>query len=172
MSNIFVALGSSIGDAEAIFFSAEQCLAKKDIQVLKKSKILQNEPYGGVAQNIFSNAVWQISFEYSLFEKINWVLLPNKRKKYLKSKKLLKILQSCEDFHERKRGKNVKRWDDRTLDLDILMFDDLVLNTKKLTIPHREIDKRVFVLQPWSEIVDENFKIPKFGVLKDCLAKL
>ena len=67
MSGVFIALGSSIGDAEAIFLSTELFLEKKDVQVLKKSKVLRNAPYGGVAKNEFINAVWEIRFELTVF---------------------------------------------------------------------------------------------------------
>ena len=169
MNGIFIGLGSSLGDAETTFRTSEQFLSQKGIQVLKKSKNLLNEPYGGVAKNKFTNAVWQIDFPLTAWEKINFVLLPDKYKKIKKSFKLLKILQQCENFCGRVRN---KKWEDRTLDLDILMFDDLILEKRKLKIPHPEISKRDFVLKPWLEIVDESFVIPRFGSLKNCLEKL
>ncbi len=166
---IFIALGSSIGDAPSIFDSAERFLKKNGIKILKKSKILKNPPIGNVAKNEFSNAVWKIDFPFSSWEKLNYILLPQHRKKKLKSYKLLKILQRCEDIHDRARE---KRWDDRTLDLDILMFHDLIISKKALTLPHPEIPNRDFVLLPWKEIVDEAFLIPKFGALKDLITAL
>ncbi len=147
---IFIGIGSSIGEAEEIFAAAEMDLEKENITVLKKSKILKNPPYGGVAENEFSNAVWQIETDKNPEE-------------------LLSTLQKIENNHGRKRD---KKWDDRTLDLDILVFNDMVFDTEKLKIPHPEIPKRDFVLIPWSEIVEENFEIPKFGKLKDLLQKL
>ncbi len=142
---IFIGLGSSIGDAEKIFRSTETSLEKSNIRVVQKSNILRNPPYGGVAENEFSNAVWQIETERSPQE-------------------LLKVLQEVEDQHDRKRE---KRWSDRTLDLDILIFNDVILKTKNLTIPHPGIANRRFVLEPLSELVDENFEIPTLGALRN-----
>jgi len=101
---------------------------------------------------------------YSRWEKFNWVLLPSYRKNKLKALKLLNILQDCENIHGRTRN---KKWSDRTLDLDILIFHDLIVQSQKLTIPHPAIPKRKFVLKPLSEIVDQNFEIPKFGKLSE-----
>ena len=166
---IFIALGSSVGDAENTFNSAQLWLEQHGLQVIKKSTNLNNPPCGGVAQNDFTNAVWQIEFLETKWEQINWCLLPQRRRWHLKAKKLLNLLQQCENAHGRVR---TKRWDDRTLDLDILQFHQLQYCSKKLKIPHPEIPKRVFVLQPWSEIVDEDFCIPKFGRLTELLTHL
>lgn len=142
---IFIGLGSSIGDAEKIFRSAEVSLEKKNIHVVQKSHLLKNPPYGGVAHNEFSNAVWQIETDFT-------------------PEKLLKVLQAVENEHERKRE---KRWSDRTLDLDILIFNKEVVNTDDLVIPHPGIANRRFVLEPLSELVDENFEIPTLGALRN-----
>jgi len=170
---IFLGIGSSIGNAEEIFKSTEVFLKKHGVIILKKSKILKNPPIGGVAKNEFSNAVWQIIFEKSILfkfsqnenplTKIILKKLKKTKKKYQKvlqkeALMLLKILQECEDFHDRKRE---KKWDDRSLDLDILMYHELDCETEKLTVPHSEIQNRDFVKIPWKEIVDENFEIPK-----------
>lgn len=163
---IFIALGSSIGNAPEIFASAETWLELSGVDVVKKSAILRNPPLGNVAKNEFSNAVWQINFPETTWEKWNWVLLPRSRRKRLKAYKLLRLLQACEVAHGRQTA---KRWADRMLDLDLLMFDDLVLKRPQLTIPHPEIAKRVFVLQPWAELVDDTFEIPTLGLLKDLL---
>jgi len=142
---IFIGLGSSIGDAEKIFRSAEVSLEKKNIHVVGKSNILLNPPYGGVAKNDFSNAVWQIETDFTPEE-------------------LLKVLQAVENEHERVRE---KRWSDRTLDLDILIFNDEVMKTDNLIIPHPGIANRPFVLEPLTQLVDENFEIPTLGALRN-----
>ncbi len=161
---IFLGVGSSIGNAKEVFSMAEAFLERNNIHVLKKSNIMKNPPLGGVAQNEFSNMVWEISFPETPWEKVNWRLLPPSRRLRLKAKKLLKICKQCEGFCGRK---NTVRWGDRTLDLDILMFHQLEVDKKLLHIPHKEIPFRDFVLLPWSEIVDQNFEIPTFGLLKE-----
>jgi len=146
---IFLTLGSSIGNAAEIFDSAEKSLGSRGIKVIHKSKIFKNPPYGGVAKNEFSNAVWHIETEMSPEE-------------------VLEIVQQIERDHGRTRE---RKWDDRTLDIDILLWNDLVIKTPKLTIPHPGIAERIFFLKPLSELVDENFQIPTFGTLKKLLSQ-
>jgi len=147
---IFLGLGSSIGNAENIFKSTEKDLEEKGIKVIKKSKILKNPPFGNVAKNEFSNAVWEVETNLSPQE-------------------LLNILKKIEEKNGRTK---TEKWADRTLDLDILIFHDLVLETEELIIPHSGIPQRIFVLKPLAELVDKSFKIPKFGLLQSLLAKL
>ncbi len=142
---IYIGVGSSIGNAEEIFDSAEKFLKKHGVWVIKKSSIYKNPPLGGVAKNEFSNGVWEIDF-----------LKKTKNLAY-SAQRLLKILKKCEVVH--KRDLSAEKWSDRTLDLDILIFDDLVLKTKKLTIPHPEIANREFVLKPLKEL---NKKLSNF----------
>jgi len=147
---IFLGLGSSIGDAKKIFASTEHALETCGIRVVKKSKIFKNPPVGGIAKNEFSNAVWQLDVgtRHAL--------------------SLLKILQKIETDH----GRTYEiKWGDRTLDLDILIFNDKIINTPNLKIPHPGIPKRLFVLKPLAELVDESFEIPTLGRLQDLLKK-
>ena len=76
---------------------------------------------------------------------------------------LLDILQEIEQQHNRKR---IKRWGPRTLDLDIIIFNELEINEDRLTIPHPEMIKRDFVLIPLLEITNYDFLIPKYGKIK------
>ncbi len=166
---IFLGVGSSIGNAEAIFASAEAWLEARGVKVIKKSQNLKNPPVGGVATNEFTNAVWHAQFLETSWEKVNWCLLPRSRRLRLKAYKLLKLLKKCEAIHGRTKS---PRWSDRPLDLDILTFHELVINKTKLIIPHPEIANRSFVLRPWSELVDARFEIPNLGRIKDLISKL
>ena len=116
-------------------------LPKIDIQ--KKSSLYESLPLGPQNQPNFINAVIKITTSYQPIE-------------------LLAILQSIERKHHRKR---VKKWGPRTLDLDILIYDDIVLDSDILKIPHPEIIHRDFVLIPLLEITGYNFRMPKFGKL-------
>jgi 2-amino-4-hydroxy-6-hydroxymethyldihydropteridine diphosphokinase len=147
---IFLGIGSSIGNAEQIFRDTEQFFKKNHISVLKKSTILKNPPFGGVAQNEFSNAVWEISVPQDI-----------------SPEKLLSILKQAEQLAG--RDFSTQRWSDRPLDLDILIWDEKIIHTPELTIPHPGIAERDFVLKPLAELVDENFKIPTLGTLKNFL---
>ncbi len=149
---IFLGVGSSIGNAKKIFYTAESLLKYMKINVIRKSKILKNPPFGGVAKNEFSNAVWEISIP-----------------KQMGPHQLLKILKATE--FDAGRDFNAPHWDDRLLDLDILLFHDEIIKTPDLTIPHIGIAERDFVLNPLAELVDESFEIPTLGTLKSLLKK-
>ncbi len=147
---IFLGIGSSVGNAENIFANTEKDLEENGIRVIKKSKILKNPPFGNIAKNEFSNAVWLVETSLSPQE-------------------LFTVLKETEEKNGRTRA---EKWADRTLDLDILIFHDLILETEELTIPHTGIPQRIFVLKPLTELVDKNFKIPRFGLLQSLLANL
>ena len=147
---IFLGLGSSIGDAKKTFKEVEKMLTHAGVKILKKSEILKNPPQGGIAKNEFSNAVWQIETE----------IVPNR---------LLHLLQAIELKLGRTRE---KKWDDRTIDLDILIWGNQIWREENLEIPHPEIPNRLFVLKPLSELVDKDFEIPTFGKLNDLLLKV
>jgi len=166
---IFIGIGSSIGEAKMLFAQAETDLKQEGILVLKKSKLLKNPPQGGVAKNEFTNAVWEIAFPETAWEKFNWCLLPEFRRQKLKAYKLLNGLQLVENKALRTRD---KRWADRTLDLDILMFNQLKLSRQRLLLPHPLLAERSFVLRPWQELVDKDFEIPKFGVIDKLIKSL
>lgn len=153
---IFIGVGGSIGNSVAIFAAAKNWLNQNGAEVLQVSSIHQSQPLGGVAQNIFSNAVWRIETDLGL-------------------EKLFSLLKECEIAHG--RNLNAPRWSDRELDLDILMFGTESARTitseqQEIIIPHQSIAVRDFVLKPWIEIVDENFEIPLLGSIKNLLEDL
>lgn len=78
---------------------------------------------------------------------------------------LLRAVNRIEDAHGRERA---ERWGDRTLDIDIIAFGDLVLSDEKLTIPHPRAWERDFVLAPWLQL-DPDAVVPGRGPVKDLL---
>ncbi len=112
-------------------------------KILKRSSLYKSKPIGPQNQSDYINAVIKIQ---TLYEPIE----------------LLDILQDIENKHHRKK---TKRWGPRTLDLDILIFNKLEFNHKRLTIPHPEMINRDFVLIPLYEVTNYNFMIPKYGKL-------
>ena len=127
----FVALGSNLGDREKFLSSAiEKFTEDKKIKLIKTSSILETEPYGNENQGKFLNGVCKIQTLYSPEE-------------------LLRKLNEIESLAGRERK---ERWGERTLDLDILFYDDLILYEKNLIIPHIDIANRIFVLAPMAEL--------------------
>ena len=150
MSNIFIALGSNLGNPKEMVKNG--ILSIKNIggvKILSESSLYETPPVGILNQPNFINAVVKIDSNLSPYELLN---------------KLLKIENTAGRIRVNKNGP-------RTLDLDILLFDNLILNEKKLTIPHPRMHERLFVLLPLKDI-DEAIVIPNHGAIIDIINKL
>ncbi|MDO4942183.1 MAG: 2-amino-4-hydroxy-6-hydroxymethyldihydropteridine diphosphokinase [Lachnospiraceae bacterium] len=131
---VYLSIGSNMGNKEAYLKNAIQELDEHPmIHVRQVSDFLVTEPYGGVEQDDFLNGCVELET----------VLYPEE---------LLDALHEIEQHAGRTREIH---WGPRTLDLDILFYDDLIMDTENLTIPHREIPLRDFVLSPLSEIAPD-----------------
>lgn len=127
----YIALGSNIGDSETYLNEAVEKIGQiPTCTVEKVSSYLVTEPYGVTNQPDFLNACL----------KMRTLLYPEE---------LLKELNRIEKEAGRER---IIHWGPRTLDLDILLYDDIVLEEDDLCIPHVEMHKRSFVLEPLAEI--------------------
>ena len=134
----WIAIGGNQGNVLENFQSARhQINIHPHCNVKQSSLLYQTSPLGPKGQADYLNAVLSISSSLS-------------------PETLLKLLQSIEDQHGRIRQQH---WGPRTLDLDILGFDQLCLNTLTLTLPHPEMHKRQFVLKPLCDI-DSNWHHP------------
>ncbi|WP_430607517.1 2-amino-4-hydroxy-6-hydroxymethyldihydropteridine diphosphokinase [Enterococcus sp. AZ170] len=130
----YLALGSNLGDRLRTLQEAIELLNQdEDIQVLKKSKLYETLPYGDVPQENYYNAVIQI-------------------KTTCEPLQLLNKTQAIEKKLGRER---LIHWGPRTLDIDILLMNDEKIATERLTIPHKEMLKRSFVLVPLKEVYPE-----------------
>ena len=127
----YIALGSNMGDKKAYLnLGVEGLRQTKGCRVLAVSDYLATEPYGVKEQDEFLNGAM----------KIRTILPPHE---------LLDRLHEIEQEAGRER---IVRWGPRTLDLDILLYDDLILDDEELHIPHIEMYKRDFVLKPLCQI--------------------
>jgi dihydroneopterin aldolase/2-amino-4-hydroxy-6-hydroxymethyldihydropteridine diphosphokinase len=127
----FLSLGSNMGDKKGFLEYALMRLSQgRDCRVMKISDFLVTEPYGMVEQDDFLNACVELK-----------TLLP--------PLELLHFMQEIELEAHRER---TVRWGPRTLDLDLLFYDDIVMDSEELTLPHKEIQKRFFVLEPLCQI--------------------
>jgi len=127
----YIALGSNIGDTKAMLdFAVSELNRDTKCCVKRVSDYIVTKPYGGVEQDDFLNAAAEIETLYT-------------------PKALLKRLNEIEAEAGRKRDIH---WGPRTLDLDILLYDDEVIQTEKLTVPHIDMCNRDFVLRPMAQI--------------------
>ena len=127
----YVALGSNLGDSEALLQEAVQKLGRDErVRVKKVSSFIRTAPYGGVEQPDFLNgAAW-----------LETLLSPHE---------LLDYLHELESKANRVREQH---WGPRTLDLDIIFYNDLILDEKDLQIPHKDMKNRDFVLVPLAQL--------------------
>jgi 2-amino-4-hydroxy-6-hydroxymethyldihydropteridine diphosphokinase len=84
---------------------------------------------------------------------------------------LLRVCQAIEGVFGRTRGINDVRWGPRTLDIDLIACDELVIESELLTLPHPRAVERSFVLGPWLEI-DPDAYLPGVGPVAKLLANL
>ena len=127
----FLSIGSNMGDKRKYLDDAISFLRNnEDIKDIAVSEYIETEPYGEVEQDDFLNAAVKLKTMLTPYE-------------------LLEVLHEAEQMAGRERKVH---WGPRTLDMDILMYDDIVLGDKDLTIPHPDMVNRDFVLRPLCEI--------------------
>ncbi len=148
---VYVALGSNMGERNQYIKKAIAALQlQEDSRVLKVSSIIETEPYGVTEQDKFLNGVLKMETKLTPWE-------------------LLDSLHRIEADANRERKIH---WGPRTLDLDILLYDDMVLQEDNLCIPHVDMQNRVFVLAPMAEIAPYK-RHPVFGLtMKEMLSQL
>jgi len=128
---VYLSIGSNIGDRERYLdYAVSELRRDSMIEVKKVSSYINTEPYGPVEQPDFLNGALEIET-------------------LLSPEELLSVIQDIELEAGRER---VVHWGPRTLDIDILLYDDAVISQENLRIPHPEMHKRYFVLKPLNEI--------------------
>jgi 2-amino-4-hydroxy-6-hydroxymethyldihydropteridine diphosphokinase len=136
LAEAFIALGGNVGDVCATFDQAVARLCDdSEVRLVARSSDYRTPPWGVTDQRPFTNAVIAVST----------TLAPHT---------LLTRAQACERALGRDRAKE-QHWGPRTIDLDILAYDDLVLSDATLTLPHRHLFERAFVLVPLAEIAPD-----------------
>ena len=132
MGRVFIGIGSNEGDRLAHISKAIQALGSLiGTRVAQMAVIAETEPVGGPPQGPYLNTVVEL----------DTTLAP---------RELLSALKAIEQQLGRKPGS--QRWGPRPIDLDILLYDDQVLKTPTLVIPHPRMHERQFVLEPLAQI--------------------
>jgi 2-amino-4-hydroxy-6-hydroxymethyldihydropteridine diphosphokinase len=147
----YLGLGSNVGDREAHLLAAIDALAERGVEVEAVSSAYETEPVGEVLeQPDFLNAAVRV-------------------RTGLEPEALLDLCKEIEV--ERGRALDAPRHTPRPLDVDLLLLGDLVLSTERLTLPHREVTSRRFVLEPLLEL-DPDLVLPDGIRLADALIAL
>jgi len=132
---VFLSLGSNLGDRENNLKKAIQLMKESGIKILKESSVYETEPMYYKEQSKFLNQVIKIETELSPLEFLDLI---NKIEKKLKRKRLIP------------KGP-------RTIDIDIILWEDKIINDEKLKIPHPLVLERDFVIKPLLEIEENIF---------------
>jgi 2-amino-4-hydroxy-6-hydroxymethyldihydropteridine diphosphokinase len=130
MSTAYLSLGTNLGNPEENLNRAIMKIRENGCVVEKQSSFIKTAPYGVIDQPDFLNCVIKISTDKTPFE-------------------LLDTLLSIEQDMGRIRR---EKWGPRIIDIDILFYDDLIIDTENLKIPHPDLHNRLFVLKPLNEI--------------------
>jgi 2-amino-4-hydroxy-6-hydroxymethyldihydropteridine diphosphokinase len=134
MGRGYLGIGSNLGDRLAYLQLAVDELARRPlIEVVAVSRVYETAPVGGPPQGAYLNAVVAIDTEMEAFE----------------------LLHECQLIEERAERVRVERWGPRTLDVDVLLLDDRHVDLPDLTLPHRRMWERGFVLAPLRDVAPD-----------------
>jgi len=146
----FVGIGSNLGDREGNLRRAVELLSAEDgIDIVSVSEIRETDPVGPVEQAPFLNGAVRIETD-------------------LAPRELLQRLLGVEQRLGRVRE---ERWGPRTIDLDLLLYGDEVVDEPGLTVPHPRLHERRFALEPLSDLAP-GLEIPGNGPISALLAEL
>jgi 2-amino-4-hydroxy-6-hydroxymethyldihydropteridine diphosphokinase len=150
MATAFIGIGSNLGEREAHLRSALDLLAAEvGIDVVAVSRLRETEPVGPVEQGPFLNGAVQVTTE-----------LPPRE-----------LLDRLLDVEQRLGRVRRERFGPRTIDLDLLLYDDEVLEEPGLTLPHPRLHERRFALEPLAELAPD-LVVPGRGPISALLAEL
>ena len=131
---VHLLLGSNMGDSISFLSSAQNLISKQIGEISNSSSIYKTEPWAMDAEHWFHNQVLEIQCNID----------PNK---------LLEMILKIEEELGRKRSlEHHASYESRTIDIDILYYGNLILNSDNLVIPHPRIQERRFVLEPMCDI--------------------
>ncbi|MEJ5284841.1 MAG: 2-amino-4-hydroxy-6-hydroxymethyldihydropteridine diphosphokinase [Brevinematales bacterium] len=130
--SIFLSIGTNEGDRK-INIRKALCELKNYCEIINISRFYRTKPYGYINQKNFINFVIEIKTSYSPFE----------------------FIKKCQLIENKLGRKRVIKWGPRTIDIDILFWENEVINTEDLKIPHYDLHNREFVLKPMLDIAPE-----------------
>lgn len=150
MTLVYLGLGSNVGDRLGFLQEAVSALAgARGVKAVSVSSVYSSEPVGNVDQPEFLNAVAAVETT-------------------LEPGELLGLIQRIEAIHGRRRD---TVWGPRTLDIDILLFGDRVIEEEDLVVPHPRLRERRFALEPLLEI-DKDVALPDGTTVDSLLDEL
>ena len=141
----YLSIGGNLGDRKQNLAAVCQKLREhSQIELRKESAIYETKPWGGVEQPDFWNQVLEVETD----------LAP------------LDLLEVCQQFENDLGRERIIHWGPRTVDIDLLSYDNRVWNDERLILPHPRMEGREFVLAPLREIAPE-FILPSGRRVQD-----
>lgn len=133
MCRVFIGLGGNLGEPLARFLEVRQAFSThRQITVIASSSLYRTAPVGGPAgQPDYLNAVLELATSLMT---------------------TLELLDYCRELEQRGGRQREVQWGARTIDIDLLLVDDLICSTPQLTLPHPRLHERSFVLQPLADL--------------------
>lgn len=136
MATLYLSLGTNLGDRQKNLTSAMALIGREIGTVVSASDVMETDPWGFDSANRFLNMAAKVQTDLQPLE-------------------VLHATQKIEKELGRKHKTVDREYHDRLIDIDILMYDNLVMNTPELTIPHPLMHERDFVMKPLLQIAPE-----------------
>jgi 2-amino-4-hydroxy-6-hydroxymethyldihydropteridine diphosphokinase len=169
MSTVYIGIGSNLGDRHAnIQRALEKIKSRKDMQLGVISSVIETDPVGDVSQPKFLNACCRIDTGLYPDEVLNALKSIEREMgrhrdsapRKLNNEERLKALsegKTLESFLKKDEpaATTCDKWAPRIIDLDILLYDDIIVKGINLTIPHQLMHERVFALEPLAQIAPD-----------------
>ncbi len=131
MKQVFLSLGSNMGDRiELLRAAVEELDSSPNVHIQKQSSYYETDPIGYIDQNKFVNQVIEITTDFDPAS----------------------LLSHCLNVEKKLGRVRLEQWGPRTIDIDILLYENFTSSTEMLTIPHPRMNERQFVLIPLNEI--------------------
>ena len=135
MKGIFLLLGTNLGDRLSNLEQATAVLKTYELSIVDYSSIYESAPWGNEKQGWFLNMVLRVDTIHE----------PES------------LLNACLSAEQQMGRKRYKKWGERLIDIDVLYYDNLILESERLTLPHPGIPIRRFTLQPMVEVAPNEF---------------
>lgn len=133
MKTAFIGAGSNLGKRVQQLEQALHWIDAEIGEVVRESSIYQTSPWGGIDQPDYLNQVWEIRTDKNPFQ----------------------LMEALLELEKRTNRERIQKWGARTLDLDLLFYEDYRIQTEALTLPHPRLQFRNFVLVPMAEIAPD-----------------
>ena len=150
MHDVFLQLGSNIGDRKKYLDEAVSLITFELGFINNISKIYESTPWGVEGQQKYLNQILQINYKFEPLD----------------------LLKSILDIESRIGRKRIEKWGERVIDIDIIFFSNYIIENVDLCIPHRHMHQRNFVLVPLNDIASDyihpKYKITVKELLYNC----